>query len=187
MITKSLILIMTIMAIFSTDSEAQKTSTEKKVLVVYFSRSGNTRAIANHIKEFTGGDLFEIQVAKPYPAEYRACTDVAKKEKAAHARPALKTKVENIALYDTIFIGYPNWWGTMPMPILTFIESYDFSGKILIPFCTHGGGGEQNCFTDFVKHTDKQEHKKGFLTNGEKAETSRKEVEKWLREIGVVK
>ena len=187
MITKSLILIMTIMAIFSTDSEAQKTSTEKKVLVVYFSRSGNTRAIANHIKEFTGGDLFEIQVAKPYPAEYRACTDVAKKEKADHARPALKTKVENIALYDTIFIGYPNWWGTMPMPILTFIESYDFSGKILIPFCTHGGGGEQNCFTDFVKHTDKQEHKKGFLTNGEKAESSRKEVEKWLREIGVVK
>lgn len=187
MVTKSLISIMMVMAIFSTNSEAQKTSTGKKVLVVYFSRSGNTRAIANHIKEITGGDLFEIQVTKPYPAEYRACTDVAKKEKENQARPALKNKVENIAQYDTIFIGYPNWWGTMPMPILTFIESYDFSGKILIPFCTHGGGGEQNCFTDFIKHTDKYEHKKGFLTNGEKAKSSREEVEKWLHEIGIIK
>ena len=97
------------MATFSMNVEAQKTSNGKKVLVAYFSRSGNTKAIANHIKELTGGDLFEIQTAKPYPADYHACTEVAKKEKNDNARPELKEKVKNIEEYDIIFIGFPNW------------------------------------------------------------------------------
>ena len=143
------------MATFSMNVEAQKTSNGKKVLVAYFSRSGNTKAIASHIKELTGGDLFEIQTAKPYPADYHTCTEVAKKEKNDNARPELKEKVKNIEEYDIIFIGFPNWWGTMPMPILTFLESYKLEGKIVIPFCTHGGGGEQSCFRDFVKNTSK--------------------------------
>lgn len=187
MIAKYLLIIATIMGTFNTETKAQKDSSGKKVLIAYFSRSGNTKAIANHIKNLTGGDLFEIEVAKPYPTEYRACTEVAKKEKETNARPELKTKVKNMEEYDLLFIGYPNWWGTMPMPILTFLESYKLDGKIVIPFCTHGGGGEQNCFKDFVKNTNKAVNKKGFLTSGGMAASARQQVEKWLREIDVIK
>lgn len=187
MIAKYLLIIATIMGTFNTETKAQKDSFGKKVLIAYFSHSGNTKAIANHIKNLTGGDLFEIEVAKPYPTEYRACTEVAKKEKETNARPELKTKVKNMEEYDLLFIGYPNWWGTMPMPILTFLESYKLDGKIVIPFCTHGGGGEQNCFKDFVKNTNKAVNKKGFLTSGGMAASARQQVEKWLREIDVIK
>ena len=166
------------MATFSMNVEAQKTSNGKKVLVAYFSRSGNTKAIASHIKELT---------AKPYPADYHTCTEVAKKEKNDNARPELKEKVKNIEEYDIIFIGFPNWWGTMPMPILTFLESYKLEGKIVIPFCTHGGGGEQSCFRDFVKNTSKATNKKGFITSGGAASSARPQVEKWLKEIDIIK
>ena len=119
--TRIISLIVIAMTTLGMNVQAQNSSADKKVLVAYFSRSGNTRAIADHIKSLTGGDMFEIQVAKPYPEEYHACTEVAKKEKEDNARPTLKTKVENIASYDVIFVGYPNWWGTTPMPILTFL------------------------------------------------------------------
>jgi flavodoxin len=88
--------------------------------------------------------------------------------------------------YDIIFIGFPNWWGTMPMPILTFLESYKLEGKIVIPFCTHGGGGEQSCFKDFVKNTSKATNKKGFITSGGAASSARPQVEKWLKEIDII-
>lgn len=184
--TKIVSLIVIVMTTLGMNVQAQSSSTDKKVLVAYFSRSGSTRAVANHIKDLTGGDLFEIQVAKPYPEEYHACTEVAKKEKEDNARPALQAKVDNMASYDVIFVGYPNWWGTMPMPIFTFLESYDLSGKVVIPFCTHGGGGEQNCFKDFVKHTSKAENKKGFLVSGGQAASSRPQVESWLKGLKVI-
>ena len=114
-------------------------------------------------------------------------TEVAKKEKNDNARPELKEKVKNIEEYDIIFIGFPNWWGTMPMPILTFLESYKLEGKIVIPFCTHGGGGEQSCFRDFVKNTSKATNKKGFITSGGAASSARPQVEKWLKEIDIIK
>ena len=88
--------------------------------------------------------------------------------------------------YDVIFIGYPNWWGTMPMPILTFLESYDFNGKVVIPFCTHGGGGEQNCFKDFVKHIGKADSKQGFLIGGGQASSARPQVESWLKGLKLI-
>ena len=185
--TRIISLIVIVMTTLGMNVQAQSSSTDKKVLVAYFSRSGNTRAVADHIKSLTGGDMFEIQVAKPYPEEYHACTEVAKKEKEDNARPALKNKVENIASYDVIFVGYPNWWGTTPMPILTFLESHDLNGKIVIPFCTHGGGGEQSCFRDFVKNTSKATNKKGFITSGGAASSARPQVEKWLKEIDIIK
>lgn len=184
--TRIFLLIVIAMTTLGINVEAQNAAKKQKVLVAYFSRSGNTRAVANHIKSLTGGDLFEIQVTKPYPEEYHACTEVAKKEKADNARPALKTKVDNISSYDVIFVGYPNWWGTAPMPILTFLESYNLSGKVVIPFCTHGGGGEQSCFKDFVKHTGKAENKKGFLVSGGQASSSRPQVENWLKGLKVI-
>lgn len=163
--------------------KAQDASEAKKVLVAYFSWSGNTRVIAKQIQELTGGELFEIETTKPYPEVYRECTDYAKKEKEADARPKLKAKVGNIDDYDVIFVGYPNWWGTAPMAIWTFLESYDLSGKKVIPFVTHGGGGEQNCFKDFPKHIGKANTQRGFITNGGSVNSARPQVEKWLKEI----
>lgn len=182
--TRNILMMLIAMVTMSgTNVKAQQVFKAKKVLVAYFSWSGNTRSVANQIAELTDGKLFEIQTTTPYPEEYRLCTEVAKKEKEANARPELKTKVDNINTYDVIFVGYPNWWGTAPMAIWTFLENYNFSGKTVIPFCTHGGGGEQNCFKDFVKHTEKATIKKGFLINGGSANSARTKVEKWLHEI----
>ena len=121
-----------------------------KILVAYFSRAGdnfevgfiekgNTHIMADMIAEVTKADEFEIKTVKPYPADYRECTEVAKQELAEDARPAIDGKIENFEQYDTIFLGYPIWWSDMPMVIYTFLESYDFNGKTIIPFCTSAG------------------------------------------------
>lgn len=123
----------------------------KKTLVAFFSRAGenyavgniekgNTHILAEMITAETGGDLFHTEPATPYPDDYTECTEVAKRELNAKARPAIKgdIKVED---YDIIFIGYPNWWGDMPMPVYTFIEKHGWQGKTVIPFCTHEGSG----------------------------------------------
>lgn len=147
----------------SDGSEAQGTESEdtpstdessagSKILVVYFSRAGenygvgviekgNTHIIADMIAEEMDADTFEIVRVTPYPEVYRDCTDEAQEEKNANARPELTATVENFDDYEIIFLGYPNWWGDMPMPVYTFLESYDFSGKTVAPFCTHGGSG----------------------------------------------
>lgn len=155
------------------------------ILVACFSRSGNTRAAAAEIARQTGGDLFAIETVEAYPEEYRACTETAKKERDSDSRPALRSKVADMAQYDIVMIGYPNWWGTMPMAVKTFIESYDLSGKTVVPFCTHGGGGEQNCFRDFTAATPSSMHKKGLCLSGSAAPSCGGEVEKWLRQIGI--
>ena len=154
----------------------------KKVLIAYFSWSGNTKEIANQIQGVTGGDMFEIKRLKPYSTDYNTCVDEARLEKQQKARPAIAGKINNIDDYDIVFIGYPNWWGTLPMPVFTFMESYDFSGKTVIPFVTHGGGGSQDCFKDFEKLASKYEHKKGFICSGSVAKNAKSHVEKWVKE-----
>ena len=137
-----------------TPNDSVNTDTENgsKILVAFFSRAdenygvgyiekGNTHIIADMIAEEIGADSFEIVRVTPYPEEYDACTDEAQQEKNANARPELTAEIENFGDYDTVFLGYPNWWGDMPMPVYTFLESYDFSGKTVIPFCTHAGSG----------------------------------------------
>lgn len=111
----------------------------KKILIGYFSHTGNTRKTANQIHELVGGDIVEIKTETPYPTNYNECADLAKREKESNARPKLSTKVADMNSYDVIFVGYPIWWYTAPMAIHTFLESYDLSGKTVIPFCTSGG------------------------------------------------
>ena len=128
-----------------------KQQTSGATLIAFFSRAdenynvgyiekGNTHIIAEIIASYTGGELFHIERNTPYPTAYRECTDEAQREKNANARPAL-LEDKDISEYDTIYLGYPNWWGDMPMPVYTFIESHDWSGKTVIPFCTHAGSG----------------------------------------------
>ena len=132
-------------------SQTTDMKNSKKVLVVFFSRTGenyavgniekgNTHIIAEMIAKETGGKLFRIETVKPYPDEYKACVEVAKAEKENNARPEVKgdVKVED---YDIIFLGYPNWWGDMPMAVYTFIEKHNWNGKTVVPFCTHEGSG----------------------------------------------
>jgi flavodoxin len=111
------------------------------VLVAYFSRSGNTRKIANLIHQQVGGTLHKIQPEEPYPDSYNATVDQAKVEIQAGYKPALRSKLDDIESYDTVFAGSPNWWNTIAPPVATFLSQHDLSGKTIVPFCTHGGGG----------------------------------------------
>ena len=178
----------------------ENTNKNRKVLVAYFSRTGeqysvgnitegNTAIIAKMIAAKTGGDLFEIKVAKDnYPKGYSALTDYAKEEKQKKARPEIVGKVAKFTDYDTVFIGYPNWWSDMPMPVYTFLESYDFTNKNIVPFCTHEGsgiGGTENNVKNAAKGSKPL---KGFAIYGHTAQNERAEAEKkvlqWLKEIG---
>ena len=115
-------------------SEAETSSDDGKTLVVYFSWSGNTEEMANHIAEQTGGDLFEIEPKTPYPDDYNETGDIAEKERDENARPEIADLPDSIEEYDTILVGYPIWWHTAPMIIGTFLESYDLSGVDIYPF-----------------------------------------------------
>ncbi len=119
-----------------------------KILIVCYSRTGNTLDAAQQIQKATGGTLFEIKPKTPYPSEYKKCTEQAKKEIKENFKPELASMPENWDKYQVIFIGSPNWWGTMSPPVASFIHSSNFSGKTVIPFFTNGGGGMQNCEKD---------------------------------------
>ena len=110
-------------------------------LVVYFSRSGNTESVAERIAERTGADIFEIETVQEYPEDYNALLDFARNEQREEARPELAEHIENMDIYNVIFLGYPNWWGDMPMPLYSFLDEYDLSGKTIMPFVTSGGSG----------------------------------------------
>ncbi len=157
-----------------------------KTLVVYFSRSGNTETVAEHIRSFTGADMFRVETVKPYPAGYRETTEAAGEELKSGARPAIKGKVENIGGYDTVFIGFPIWWGTYPMAVATFLDNYNLEGKTVIPFCTHEGSGRGESFADIGKAAPGSFHKDGFSVRGSQAAGSKDKVEEWLREIEVI-
>lgn len=178
---------------------AQETKNNKKVLVAYFSRTGNQYSVGNitegntaiigkMIASKTGGDIFEIKVVKDeYPEDHMKMIEYAKQEKNNNKRPAIAGKIENFKDYDVIFIGYPNWWADMPMPVYTFLESYDFSGKTVIPFCTHEGSGLSGTESN-VKTVTKADVKKGLAIYGHVAQNSRTEADKkvsqWLKDLG---
>ncbi|MBF0480026.1 MAG: NAD(P)H-dependent oxidoreductase [Candidatus Omnitrophica bacterium] len=164
-----------------------KLSGNKRILVSYFSRTGNTREIANQIHEIVGGDIFEIQPVKPYPDDYDTVVAQARKELDSGYMAELKTKVQNIESYDVVFIGYPNWWGTFPSPVKSFLSSYDFSGKVIVPFCTHEGSGLGNSVGDIVKLCPKSKMFKGLAIRGSTVKTARNKVSEWIREINIIK
>lgn len=109
-------------------------------LVAYFSATGTTRGIAGEVRKQSGGDLFEIEPVREYSSDYNTVLNEAQRDQRENARPKLKGRVENFGQYDVILLGYPNWWASVPAPVASFLESYDFSGRTIIPFCSHGGG-----------------------------------------------
>ncbi|MDV3427056.1 MAG: flavodoxin [Bacillota bacterium] len=165
-----------------------------KELIVYFSRKGNnyvngsiknltvgnTEIAAKMIRELTGSDMFEIKPVIEYDLDYHACTEEAKSDLRANARPDFKNAPDNIAEYDTIYLGYPNYWGTMPMHVFTFLEKYDLSGKIIKPFCTHEGSGMGRSESDIKKLCPGAKVEKGLAIHGGSVGNAKKSIEKWL-------
>jgi flavodoxin len=158
-------------------------NTSKEILVAYFSHSGNTREIANQIHKSVGGDIFEIQSVKPYPDDYDTVVKQAKQELDSGHKPALKTRIENIKPYDLVFIGYPNWWGTIPAPVRTLLSEYDFSKKTIVPFCTHEGTGLGRSVTDISRLCPQSTMLEGVAIRGRDVETAQNKVSEWLRKI----
>ncbi len=173
--------------------------TDHNILIAYFSRSGNnyvsgrienlpvgnTEVVANTIREMIGGDLFHIEAVHAYPKDYTETTEVAQQEMRANARPKLTGHLETMASRDVIFLGYPNWWGTMPMPVFTFLEEYDLSGKTIVPFCTHEGSGLGRSVSDIKKLCPKSTVLEGIAIRGGDVRNALDEVSEWLRKIGM--
>lgn len=155
-----------------------------KILIAYFSMSGNTRLIAHDIQKMTGGDLFEIKTVKEYGPDFDSTVEQAREELQNGARPKLQAKVTNMQDYDVVFVGFPNWVGTMPMAVFSFLEQHDFTGKTLVPFCTHGTSGISNTISDLKKlrlHAEIREHIDFYRNDVKNAEEP---IRSWLRKLG---
>lgn len=172
---------------------------EAKSLVVVFSRTdenynvgyitkGNTMILAEMIASKTGSDLFEIKPEKKYPADYDTCIDVAKKELNAKARPAI-LEDKDVSEYDTVYFGYPIWWGDLPMCFYTFIEGHDWNGNKIIPFCTHEGSGLAGTERKLKSALKGAEVMKGLAVRGSTAQNDKagaeKAIDSWLKSLGM--
>ena len=167
------------------ESQTEDSVENGKILVAYFSHSGNTKKIAEEIQSKTGGELFEIKTVNAYSDDYDTVLDEAKKEFNDNARPELSDSVKDMAQYQTVIIGYPIWWGDMPMAVYSFLDEYDLSGKTVLPFCTHGGSG--------LSETDKNiqnEEKAAKVTDGlaisdSSLDDADGDIDQWLKSNGV--
>ena len=181
----------------STASESNVASSADQTLIVFFSRAdenykvgfvdkGNTELMAEMIAQKTGAKTFKIDPVKPYPKNYKECTEVASTELENKARPEIKEDL-NIDQYKTIFLGYPIWWGDMPMPVYTFLEKHDFTGKTIIPFNTHEGSG-LGVSVVRLKETTKANVTDGFPLRGSDVknnpENTKSQIDSWLAKYG---
>jgi len=171
-----------------------------KTLIAFFSRAdenyfggsmryvkvGNTEIVVGKIRELIDADVFKIEMKKPYSPEYMTCIEEARQDLKAGARPELVSMPESIDDYDTVILAYPNYWGTMPMAVFTFLEAYDFSGKTILPLCTNEGSGMGGSEKAIKKTCPGAGLKEGLSVTGSQAESSSSKVEKWLRGNGII-
>jgi flavodoxin len=178
-----------IMAIFSMgvtmEANAQNNSGQGKVLIAFYSWGGNTRGIAQQIQQKIGADIFEIELVKPYSTNYNTCLDEAQRDQQRAARPEIKDKIANMAQYDTIILGYPNWWASIPMPIASFLEGYDFSGKTIVPFCSNGGGRFGQSLTAIAKLVPRSKITEGLSVNYSGGRSLPNDISVWLKKVGI--
>ncbi len=171
-----------------------------KTLIAYFSRAdenyfggamryvkiGNTEIVVNGMKELLDADTFKIEMKDPYSPVYMTCIEEAKKDLRAKARPELVSLPESIEGYDTVVLAYPNYWGTMPMAVFTFLEAFDFTGKTILPLCTNEGSGMGGSERDIKKTCPGADVKKGLSVTGSQAENAKPSVQKWLSANGLL-
>lgn len=177
-------LLFSVFGAHNASAETPETTTAPKILIAYYSWSGNTKEVAEAIHEKVGGDMFEIQTVESYPEEYKKTTAQAKKEINEGYHPKLKGSVENIGQYDVIFLGSPNWWGTIAPAVSTFLAENNLEGKTVVPFITHGAGGKQNTIDDLTAQCKKcnvtQDGWVGFRSRTWG-------ISGWLEDLGYVK
>ena len=166
------------------DSEEAAAETTSKSLVVYFSWSGNTENVAKSIQTQTNSDLFEIVPKTPYSDDYNTVVDLAQEEQKNNARPEIADVIENIEQYDVIYVGFPNWWGDMPMILYTFFDTYDLSGKTIAPFCTSGGSGLSNTVNEMKEFEPNATVTNGLHIGSAASSNPDDAVSQWLNEIG---
>ena len=171
-----------------------------KTLIAFFSRAdenyfggamryvkvGNTEIVAGIIKDLIPADTFKIEMKNPYSPVYMTCIEEAKKDLRAKARPELVSMPESIDEYDTVILAYPNYWGTMPMAVYTFLENFDFSGKTILPLCTNEGSGMGSSEREIKKTCPGANVKKGLPITGSAAASSKSSVERWLKANGLM-
>ena len=188
-------LIMLLFAVGSCSSD-EPTTTEPgsnlsgdagKTLIVYFSWGGNTKTVANHIHDLIGGDIVEVETVIPYPDTYEEVTQIAPGELASDYRPELKTKVDNMDEYDTLIVGTPIWGGHLAPAMKSFLASYNLSDKTIAPFCTHGGSGTAQSVNDIRSVCPNPTILGSLAVYGSRAESSRADVERWLKQVGIIK
>ena len=161
--------------------------TGSKSLVIYFSWSGNTENVAKSIQSQTDSDIFEIVPATPYSDDYDTVVDLAQEEQRSKARPAISGTIKNIADYDVIYVGFPNWWGDMPMILYTFFDTYDFSGKTIALFCTSGGSGLSGTVNEVKSLEPNATVTEGLHIGSGSSSNPDKAVSEWLNDIGLAK
>ena len=167
-------------------------------LIAYFSRAGenyfsgalrtvsveNTEIAAKMMQEATGAGLFKIEPLQPYAEDYNTCIAQAQDDQRRNARPELEGYPDSLEGYDTIYLGYPNYWGTMPMPVFTFLEHFDFAGKTIRPFCTHEGSGLGRSEDDIRRLCPGAKVEKGLALHGSSVKEAQEDVERWIRRFG---
>lgn len=154
---------------------------DKKVLVVYFSHTGNTRVAAEIIQGLTNADIFEIVPLNPYPTNYKEVVEQAEKEKNGNILPEMKANINDLSKYDVIFIGTPVWWYTAAPVVKTFLSQNNFDGKIIAPFCTHGGGGASSTYSDIKKLAPNATVTEGYTTFQRTADD--KSASEWIKRL----
>lgn len=148
---------------------------------------GNTQYVATLISEATGSDLFEIKTTHTYPGSHKALIDAAKEEIDNNTRPKLATHIKNLKEYDVVFVGFPNWWYDMPMPLYSFFDEYDFSGKTIIPFCTHGGSRFSGAIKTIRELEKNAQVLDGHAIARDRVSDSKEGIVRWLEKIGMKK
>lgn len=167
----------------TTQETSQSTENEVKEIVVYFSYSGNTEGVANEIVAQTGADVFEIVPQTAYSDDYDTVVDLAREEQRDNVRPEIAGTIDNIENYDVIYVGFPNWWGDMPMILYTFFDNYDFSGKTIAPFCTSGGSGLSDTVSEIQSLEPEATVTDGLHIRDNAADNPEGAVTDWLESI----
>lgn len=161
-------------------------STGASRLVIIDAVTGHVEFLAGIIQDATDADIFRIETVQQYPASHAPLIAQAQDELNNGIRPALRTNIENLDQYDVIFVGYPNWWGNLPAPLYTFLESYDFAGKTIVPFNSHGGSGLSNTVGTIRSIQPDADVRNGFTVSRNSVGNATDELLNWLRQLNIV-
>ena len=168
-------------AVAASSAFAAGSAPGKRALIIYYSRTGNTEALARMIQARTGADLLRLDVKEPYAESYGAMTNIAREERASGKRREIKTTIPDLSAYDTIWLGSPYWWGGYSVPMLTFLKDHPLDGKRVLPFCTSGSSSPDGAWADLRKLAPKAKIEEGFWVPDDDVSSSREELLAWVR------